>query len=124
MHNVFGSAAAEAIIADPAWPGLVSAVNAADPTRWTPADLLNVAAEHLADIDPDHTIPTYQYARAITYTVDLFAGHHDTLTTIPDHAPLHPEDEEQFPPDPAHPRIDMPATDLVHHRMGPRICRA
>ena len=77
LHNVFGSAAAEAIIADPAWPGLVSAVNAADPTRWTPADLLNVAAEHLADIDPDHTIPTYQYARAITYTVDLFAGHHD-----------------------------------------------
>ena len=113
LHNVFGSAAAEAIIADPAWPGLVSAVNAADPTRWTPADLLNVAAEHLADIDPDHTIPTYQYARAITYTVDLFAGHHDHLDhAIPDHAPLHPEDEEQFPPDPQHPRIDMPATDL------------
>ena len=99
LHNVFGSAAAETIAADPAWPGLVSAVNAADPTRWTPADLLNVAAEHLADIDPDHTIPTYQYARAITYTVDLFAGHHDhTDPAIPDQAPLHPEDEEQFPP--------------------------
>ena len=113
LHNVFGSAAAETIIADPAWPGLVSAINAADPTRWTPADLLNVAAEHLADIDPDRTIPTYQYARTITYTVDLFAGHHDHPgRTIPDQAPLHPEDEEQFPPDPQHPRIDMPATDL------------
>ena len=113
LHKVFGSAAAETIVADPAWPGLVSAINAADPTRWTPADLLNVAAEHLADIDPDHTIPTYQYARTITYTVDLFAGHHDhTDRTIPDQAPLHPEDEEQFPPDPQHPRIDMPATDL------------
>ena len=114
LHNVFGSAAAETIVADPAWPGLVSAVNAADPTRWTPADLLNVAAEHLADIDPDHTIPTYHYARTITYTVDLFTGHHDhTDPTIPGQAPLHPEDEEQFPPDPAHPRIDMPATDLA-----------
>jgi conjugative relaxase-like TrwC/TraI family protein len=114
LHNVFGSAAAEAILADPAWPGLVSAVNAADSTRWTPADLLNVAAEHLADIDPDHTIPTYQYARAITYTVDLFAGHHDHLDhDIPDRAPLHPEDEEQFPPDPAQPRTDMPVTDLT-----------
>ncbi len=114
LHNVFGSAAAEAIIADPAWPGLVSAVNAADPTRWTPADLLHVAAEHLADIDPDHTIPTYQYARTITYTVDLFAGHHDHLDhDIPDHGPLRPEDEEQFPPDPAHPRTDMPVTDLA-----------
>jgi conjugative relaxase-like TrwC/TraI family protein len=114
LHNVFGSAAAEAIVADAAWPGLVSAVNAADPTRWAPADLLAVAAEHLADIDPDHTIPTYQYARSITYTVDLLTGHHDHLDhQIPDHAPLHPEDEEQFPPDPAHPRIDMPATDLT-----------
>ncbi len=114
LHNVFGSAAAEAILADPAWPGLVSAVNAADSTRWTPADLLNVAAEHLADIDPDHAIPTYQYARAITYTVDLFAGHHDHLDhDIPDRAPLHPEDEEQFPPDPAQPRTDMPVTDLT-----------
>ncbi len=120
LHNVFGSAAAEAIIADPAWPGLVSAVNAADPTRWTPADLLNVAAEHLADIDPDHTIPTYQYARTITYTVDLFAGHHDhTDPTIPEQAPLHPEDEEQFPPDPQHPRIDMPATDLSTTQWNP-----
>ncbi|MEB3980213.1 relaxase domain-containing protein [Mycobacterium sp. 663a-19] len=120
LHNVFGSAAAQAIIADPAWPGLVSAVNAADPTRWTPADLLHVAAEHLADIDPDHTIPTYQYARTITYTVDLFAGHHDRLDhDIPDHAPLHPEDEEQFPPDPAHPRTDMPATDLTTTEWNP-----
>jgi conjugative relaxase-like TrwC/TraI family protein len=120
LHTVFGSAAAEAIIGDPAWPGLVSAVNAADPTRWTPADLLNVAAEHLADIDPDHTIPTYQYARAITYTVDLFAGHHDHPDrTISEHAPLRPEDEEQFPPDPAHPRIDMPATDLSTTQWNP-----
>ena len=125
LHNVFGSAAAEAIIADPAWPGLVSAVNAADPTRWTPADLLNVAAEHLADIDPDHTIPTYQYARAITYTVDLFAGHHDhTDPTIPDHAPLHPEDEEQFPPDPAAPQDRHARHRPHHHGVEPRICRA
>lgn len=109
LHTVFGSAAAEAIIADPGWPGLVSAVNAADPTRWTPTDLLHVADEHLADIDPEHTIPAYQYARAITYTVDLFAGHHDhTATAVPDQAPLHPDDEEQFPPDPAQPRPDLP----------------
>ncbi|OBJ93004.1 exonuclease V subunit alpha [Mycobacterium sp. 1245852.3] len=99
LHNVFGSAAAESIVADPAWPGLVSAISAADPTRWTPADLLHVAAEHLADAD--HTIPTYQYARAITYTVDLIGGHHDhTDHPLPDQPPLHPEEEEQLPPDP------------------------
>ena len=99
---MFGSAAAETIVADPAWPGLVSAVNAADPARWSPTDLLHVAAEHLADVDPDRTIPAYQYARAITYTVDLLASHPETTEhPLPDQPPLHPDDEEQLPPDQA-----------------------
>ncbi|MCA4761179.1 relaxase domain-containing protein [Mycobacterium sp. SMC-2] len=122
LHTVFGSAAAETIIADPAWPGLVSAVNAADPTRWRPAELLHVAAEHLADVDPDHTIPTYHYARAITYTVDLVGGHHDhTHHQLPEQPPLHPEEEEQLPPDPHAPRIDMPATDLSTDTWRPEL---
>lgn len=122
LHNVFGSAAAESIVADPAWPGLVSAVNAADPTRWTPADLLHVAAEHLADVDPDHTIPAYQYARAITYTVDLIGGHHDHGEhPVPEQPPLHPEEEEQLPPDPDAPRIDMPATELSTEPWHPEL---
>ncbi|WP_231110234.1 MobF family relaxase [Mycobacterium avium] len=130
LHNVFGSAAAESIIADPAWPGLVSAVNAADPTRWTPAGLLHVAAEHLADVDPDHTIPAHQYARAITYTVDLIGGHHDnTEHPLPDQPPLHPEEEEQLPPDPlGEQRVDVGAAlagrdvdELPHHRGGQEI---
>jgi hypothetical protein len=37
VHAVFGSAIAETITADPAWPGLVAAVAAANPDRWTPA---------------------------------------------------------------------------------------
>ncbi|MBI2693017.1 MAG: relaxase domain-containing protein [Mycobacterium nebraskense] len=122
LHNVFGSAAAQSIVADPAWPGLVSAVNAADPTRWTPADLLHVAAEHLADVDPDHTIPAYQYARAITYTVDLIGGHHDHGDhLLPEQPPLHPEEEEQLPPDPDAPRIDMPATELSTEPWHPEL---
>ncbi|WP_244184942.1 MobF family relaxase [Mycobacterium scrofulaceum] len=130
LHNVFGSATAQSIVADPAWPGLVSAVNAADPTRWTPADLLHVAAEHLADVDPDHTIPAYQYARTITYTVDLIGGHHDHADhPLPEQPPLHPEEEEQLPPDPlGEQRIDTGAAlagrdvdELPHHRGGQEI---
>jgi hypothetical protein len=122
LHNVFGSAAAESIVADPGWPGLVSAVNAADPTRWTPADLLHVAAEHLADVDPDHTIPAYRYARAIAYTVDLIGGHHDHGDhPLPAQPPLHPEEEEQLPPDPDAPRIDMPATELSTEQWHPEL---
>lgn len=122
LHSVFGSAAAEAIVADPAWPALVSAVNAADPTRWTPSDLLYVAAEHLADVDPDHTIPTYRYARAITYTIDLLCGHHDHPDhPLPEQPPLHPEEEEQLPPDPHAPRIDIPATELSTQPWDPEL---
>ena len=72
LHAVFGSAIAETIAADPAWPGLVAAIATADPQRWTPRDLLHLAAEQLADADPDgRSIAAYQYARWITHTVDM-----------------------------------------------------
>ena len=101
LHHVFGSAIAETITADPAWPGLVAAITAADPTRWTPRDLLHLAAEHLADADPDHAaIAPYEYARLITYTVDLFTTHpevrHIHHIPAPEHPPLSPEEEEQL----------------------------
>ena len=113
LHAVFGSAIAETITADPAWPGLVAAIAAADPHRWTPRDLLHLAAEHLADADPDHTIPAYDYARLITYTVDLFCTpHQPTDQPLPEHPPIHPDDEEQLPPDPHSPRTDTSAEPL------------
>jgi hypothetical protein len=104
LHDVFGSAIAETIAADPAWPALVAAITAADPAGWTPRDLLHLAAEHLADTDPEQSIAPYEYARLITYTVDLFAGAHPGHShgdiPTPDDPPLSPEDEEQLPPDP------------------------
>ena len=108
LHHVFGSAIAETIIADPAWPGLVAAITAADPARWTPRDLLHLAAEHLADADPDQAaIAPYEYARLITYTVDLFTTHpevrHAHHIPAPEHPPLSPEEKEQLLPlDPEH----------------------
>jgi hypothetical protein len=42
LHAVFGTTLAETIAADPAFPGLVAAVGAADPARWTARDLLHV----------------------------------------------------------------------------------
>ena len=102
LHAVFGSAVAETIAADPAWPGLVAAIATADPKRWTPRDLLHLAAEQLADADPDgRSIASYEYARWITHTVDMVttadptAHPHHNLPT-PDHAPLTREEEEEL----------------------------
>ena len=121
LHAVFGSAIAETIAADPAWPGLVAAIATADPKRWTPRDLLHLAAEQLADADPDgRSIAAYEYARWITHTVDMVttadptAHPHHNLPT-PDHAPLTREEEEELAGlDPEHitPDDQLPPPDL------------
>jgi conjugative relaxase-like TrwC/TraI family protein len=69
LHRVFGTATAETITADPAFGHLVAAVDAADPTRWTPLDLLHVAHEHLRDRDADHPTPA---ARRVCAPTHLF----------------------------------------------------
>ena len=114
LHDIFGSALAETITADPAWPGLVAAITATDPTRWTPRDLLHLAAEHLADVHAD--ISGYDFARLITYSIELISGHpHSHHIPTPEQPPLTPEEEEQLPPDPnrVQPDIDTAATQLA-----------
>ncbi|MGB1226061.1 MAG: AAA family ATPase, partial [Mycobacterium sp.] len=44
VDAVFGAVLAETITSDPAWPGLVAAISAADPHTWTPRDLLHLGA--------------------------------------------------------------------------------
>ncbi|MGW0160793.1 hypothetical protein ACWDUN_15930 [Mycobacterium sp. NPDC003323] len=116
LDDTFGTALAETICADPAWPGLVAAISAADPHTWTPRDLLQLAAEHLAD--DDEPIPAADYARLITYTIDAFT-HHPALhpgaaeVPLPDDMPADPfEEEALFPPDPAHP---VPPHDAAYY---------
>lgn len=114
LHDIFGSATAETITADPAWPGLVAAIAATDPDRWSPHDLLHLAAEHLADAHQD--IALYDYARLITYSIELITSHpHSNHIPAPEQPPLTPEEEEQLPPDPnrVQPDIDTATTQLA-----------
>ena len=76
LHHLLGTRIAEAVITDPAWPGLVAAVTAAD---WPPHDLLAAAAEHLHDISATQTIRPDQYARLLTYRVELLTQHAATI---------------------------------------------
>jgi hypothetical protein len=116
LDAVFGTALAETIAADLAWPGLVAAINAADPNTWTPRDLLHLAVEHLNDdLDQGHSVAPGDYARLITYTVDAYSHRlhahlggdlHDI--PAPQEAPPDPDDEALFPPDPEHPDTHAP----------------
>lgn len=118
LTTVFGSAIAETIAADPAFARLVAAIDNADPARWQPLDLLQVAHEHLRDADAadEHTIPIRpdEYARLLTYSVDLFTGEHpydrDDIP-VPDEPPLTAEEHEELQlryPDPEHPLVEEP----------------
>ena len=99
LAAVFGTATAELITADAAWPALVATIAAADPQRWTPADLLALAGEHLAEADPTHSeIAPQHYARLITASIDMITTADHTTTDhsapLPEHPPLTPEEHE------------------------------
>jgi hypothetical protein len=95
LNAVFGTTLAETIAADPAFPGLVAAVEDADPARWTPLDLLLVAAEHLRDVETP--IRPDEFARLLTYSIDLFTTEHPfDSAPPPTEAPLTAEEEEQL----------------------------
>jgi hypothetical protein len=103
----------------------VAAIAAADPARWTPLDLLHVAAEHLRDVDEDHDYPLRpdEYAQLLTYSIDLFAStnpydHYDI--PVPTDIPLTPDEDEALRhhvPDPAHP-IHHPSDDAILEKLG------
>ena len=110
LHTVFGTELAETIAADPAFPALVSAIGNADPDQWTPLDLLHVAAEHLYDADTHltHHLRPDEYARLLTYSIDLFTTKdpYDHDIPLPDTAPPTPEEHEELAR--LHPDIDHP----------------
>ncbi|MBV9088316.1 MAG: relaxase domain-containing protein [Mycobacteriaceae bacterium] len=116
LRRLFGPVVAEAIIADPAWSGLVAAVNAADPRHWTPAELLAAAAEHLLDAAVQGApVPLDEYARVLTYRVDLFAGeaaHLDEDISGP-----------KAPPDPAEAGHELAVLTDAGHRSSAGILR-
>lgn len=98
LHQLLGTRIAEAIITDPAWPALVAAVTAAN---WPPYDLLAAAAEHLHDIADTQPIRPDEYARLLTYRIELLTHHAATIDPdIP-----HPAEQAETPS--AHTTFDV-----------------
>jgi conjugative relaxase-like TrwC/TraI family protein len=117
LNTLFGTATAEIIAADPAFPGLVAAVdNTVAVQRWNPRALLEVADEALRDNDPDNTLRAGDHARLLTYAIGLFAAEHpyDHTIPFPDAPPLTAEEDEELRhriPDPQRPIITALSTD-------------
>nr|WP_181715739.1 MobF family relaxase [Cryobacterium sp.]QJS06116.1 relaxase TrwC [Cryobacterium sp.] len=104
LTELLGYTAAVRIMSDPAWPSLVATIDAADPTLWTPGELLGTAYEFLhGGIDPvDHgvTLPAHELATALTWRAEMLVRENHlarTHTPLPDE-PLSVEDEEALSP--------------------------
>jgi conjugative relaxase-like TrwC/TraI family protein len=101
LHRILGSATAETVIADPAWPALVVAVAASD---WAPGDLLSAAAEYLYEASEVMDLRPDEYARLLTYRVELLTRGVDGDAPAPHPAEVADSvdalDEHEPPPDP------------------------
>ena len=106
LHQLLGTRIAEAIITDPAWPALVAAVTAAN---WPPYDLL-AAAEHLHDIADTQPIRPDEYARLLTYRIELLTHHAATIDPdIP-----HPAEQAETPSVDTTFDVDAPGVADLH----------
>lgn len=103
LTELLGYTAAVRVMSDAAWPSLVATVDDADPTLWTPGQLLGTAYEFLhGGIDPvDHgvTLPAHELATALTWRAEMLVreNHLARTYTPPTAEPLSIEDEEAVP---------------------------
>ncbi|WP_206509821.1 MobF family relaxase [Rhodococcus sp. KRD197] len=105
LTELLGDKAAARVMSDPRWPSLVATVDAADPSMWTPGQLLGTAYEFLhGGIDPvDHglTVPAHELATALTWRAEMLVRENHLARTYigPDVEPLTVEDEETLTAD-------------------------
>ncbi|MDO3013296.1 MobF family relaxase [Mycobacteroides abscessus subsp. abscessus] len=114
LHHLLGTPIADIVMADTYWPSLVAAVAA---SGWPPADMLTAAVEHIHDIAHTEIVRPDEYARILTYRVELLSHQPDrniphpaetaeaatTLDGLINEADLYDAlDDEQLPPDLEH----------------------
>ncbi|MBO0878785.1 MAG: relaxase domain-containing protein [Mycobacterium sp.] len=95
LIGVFGSALSDRIAADPAWPKVVAAVEAAEETAWIPLDILTTAGELLAGDRGDSGVRPDQLTTALAWCIDAIAHH--VPTAAPPQSAEPPPAEPPFP---------------------------
>jgi len=105
LSAVLGDTVAQRVLADPGWPGLVTAVTRATHAGWEPAQVLGTAHELLlATLDEDIVLRPAEVAPALVFRVHALLEHarHDSPTaangesaaSLLNDAPGDPEDDE------------------------------
>ncbi|MEU6559404.1 MobF family relaxase [Nocardia nova] len=116
LHDILGHETAEHVIADPAWPRLIAAIDHA-PTDWTPHDLLTTAHELLRAATDDTTPPhTDQLATALAWRIEILTHPTTTHTDAPadESEPAMPPDTDADDPGPTDEATNPSPADIVH----------
>ncbi|NQE91156.1 MobF family relaxase [Nocardia terpenica] len=109
LTDLLGPATADRVLADPAWPRVVAAVDRATGTDWTPHDLLTTAHELLLSAHPDTHRPPRddQLATALAWRIEALLAHPTTppppIDTPDRSTTMNPDTPQTTPSDP-----DMP----------------
>ncbi|MFD8248136.1 MobF family relaxase [Nocardia sp. NPDC059691] len=109
LRAVLGDTAADRILADPAWPKVVAAIDRATESGWSAHELLEVASELLVGGRTDHhdRLRPGQFATALAWRIDAITR---AAPTYPDPPPdtdapdldEYPATEPDIPPVPDH----------------------
>ncbi|WP_231486620.1 MobF family relaxase [Candidatus Blastococcus massiliensis] len=95
LADVVGPAAAERVVADPAWPALVAAVTSAGDAGWQPDQVLSTAHDLLPAGHPDDDqLRPDELATALVWRVGVLI---DPASAARPHAPTPPADLDQLP---------------------------
>jgi DNA primase catalytic core len=95
LADVVGPAAAERVVADPAWPTLVAAVTSARDAGWQPDQVLSTAHDLLRAGHPDDDqLRPEELATALVWRVGVLT---DPASVAHAHAPTSPSDLEHLP---------------------------
>ena len=95
LAHVVGPAAAERVVADPAWPALVAAVTSARRAGWQPDQALSTAHELLRAGHPDDDqLRPEDLATALVWRIGVLT---DPASAAHAHAPTSPTDLDQLP---------------------------
>ncbi|WP_081877902.1 MobF family relaxase [Nocardia brasiliensis] len=122
LHTVLGEPTAEQIIADPAWPRLVAAIDRTLGHDWTPQDLLSTAYELILSAQPEDApaLRPDQLALALAWRIDaLRHDHTDPQPTNIADSTMNPHDPTSSTAHPDHtaerspggPPMPSPAAD-------------
>ncbi|WP_280465824.1 MobF family relaxase, partial [Nocardia brasiliensis] len=113
LHTLLGEHLAERVIADPAWPRLVAALDRATSSDWTPHELLTTAHELILGSQPfaATALRPDQLADALTWRIDALLRQPSRSAPTPPEpdTTMHPHTSPTNPPPDPEPPTHGPA---------------